>query len=79
LSSFVVGGAGLRGEGELAVPEEGDMREWTAGRTWAEVRPPQEHAVVDHGKAGLPLVDRYTHADEYRWQTAWSTSPEWSD
>jgi hypothetical protein len=55
------------------------MREWTAGRTWAEVRPPQEHAVVDHGKAGLPLVDRYTHADEYRWQTAWSTSPEWSD
>jgi hypothetical protein len=55
LSSFVVGGAGLRGEGELAVPEEGDMREWTAGRTWAEVRPPQEHAVVDHGKAGLPL------------------------
>ncbi|KAJ7807619.1 hypothetical protein B0H14DRAFT_3152386 [Mycena olivaceomarginata] len=52
---------------------EGDMREWMAGRTWAEVRTGQEHAVVGHGEAGLSLVNQYTHVDEYRWQTARST------
>jgi hypothetical protein len=70
---------GIRGDGELAVLEEGDMKEWMAGRTWAEVRTGQEQVDVGHGEAGLSSVDQYTHVDEYKWQTAWSTSPEWSD
>jgi uncharacterized membrane-anchored protein len=58
---------------------DGDMREWMAGRTWAEVKTGQEQVDVGHGEAGLSLVDQYTHVDEYRWQTIRSTLPEWSD